>query len=436
MADQQSSYALSPQLGTVLRSLSVNLDAELNRYRRNRRYDATGTADIFSDLEDPAFDLAAVESEVEASLGAVVPVRPATPPPVPPNKKLSAITSGTAESTSSSTLSGATLTALPPALSKPLADSDLSPSEQRHALTDESQAAIAPTIALAKPQPSQALLYGEETAGALASSALLSPENDSDEASAIAPSGYLASSERLIESLTDVPPLPEATDTASKPRRKTVSLLAGASLGFVGLFAGLGASYLMANPLVTQQLVGGIRGTETDTAIAPESTFDPPGPDLSANEFIDLEIDNLSSLKMPQATGPVLDDSALENPDATINPAAASVQNPAAASGLPPIAPAPAGGAIAPPPTPPAAPIQTQAVIVPVNLTYYVTAPLATQQSLTDIRASVSEAFVRRFADGDRIQIAAFDNPQAAQTFVEELQSQNIAAQIYGPTTE
>ena len=73
---------------------------------------------------------------------------------------------------------------------------------------------------------------------------------------------------------------------------------------------------------------------------------------------------------------------------------------------------------------------------MPVGLTYYVTAPYVSEQSLTNIRSSVSEAFVRRFADGNRIQIAAFDNPQAAQSFIEELQAQDISAQIYGPTTE
>ena len=75
-------------------------------------------------------------------------------------------------------------------------------------------------------------------------------------------------------------------------------------------------------------------------------------------------------------------------------------------------------------------------MVIPTGLTYYVTAPFTTEQSLMAIRESISEAFVRRFADGDRIQIAAFDNPQAAGAFIEELKSQNITAQIYGPTTE
>ncbi|MEL7067951.1 MAG: hypothetical protein AAGN15_04765 [Cyanobacteria bacterium J06581_3] len=410
MADQPSFYELSPQLGTVLKSLSVSLDAELNRYRRNRRYDSgVDDADLFGDLEAASFDIAAVERAVEASLATVAPSPRPLPPPLPPNKKL-------AEKHSSTALPSAVI----PSASADLAALQPAPS--------------AVTSALATTTSSPPLLYGEDTPGQLPETApetaLESSIGSGNAGGAIAPSGYLASSEGLIESLSEVPPMPEPVDTVPKPKRKTVSLLAGASLGFVGLAAGLGASYLMANPLVTQRITSGFRTAEEPTAIAPASTFDPPGPDLSANEFIDLDIDNLSSLKMPQSTvNPTTD---LE-PTSDAAPADAALQNPTAAGGLPPIE-----GAIAanPAPTAPPAPIGTQAVVVPVGLTYYVTTPFVTQQNLDSIRASVSEAFVRRFADGNRIQIAAFDNPQAAQVFIEELKTQNIEAQIYGPTTE
>ena len=406
MAVQPSSYEISPQLGTVLKSLSVNLDAELNRYRRNRRYNSVDNADLFGDLEADSFDLEAVESAVEASLATVAaPPRP-LPPPVPQNKKLSSAS-------------------LPPA-----AISSGPPQAELAALQP---APAALTSALIKALPPQPVLYGEDAPGPFSEASLDTAIESSTGSSEIAPSGYLASSEGLIESLSEVPPMPDPVDTVSKPRRKTVSLLAGASLGFVGLVAGLGASYLMANPLVTQRLTSGFRSAEAPTEES-VSTFDPPGPDLSANEFIDLEIDNLSSLKMPQSTV-----SPANNPELAPEsaPADASLQNPTAAGGLPPIE-----GAIAlntantPAPAAPAAPIETQAVVVPVGLTYYVTTPFVTQQNLDDIRASVSEAFVRRFADGNHVQIAAFDNPQAAQAYIEELKTQNIEAQIYGPTTE
>ncbi|MEL6902604.1 MAG: hypothetical protein AAFP07_16790 [Cyanobacteria bacterium J06606_4] len=252
-----------------------------------------------------------------------------------------------------------------------------------------------------------------------------------------------------------MPELPDPVDTLTdgklKPKRKTVSLLAGATLGFVGLVAGLGASYFMANPGLTQRLVSRFRPPSLETASQSVRNFDPPGPDLSANEFIDLDIDNLSSLAMPTAVVVPSGDAAPPAPTA-LPPIESTGSAAPVPTALPPL---PTGGApaannlssggvpsnggapsAAPMPGSAIAPIETQAVVMPVGLTYYVTVPFTTQQRLLDIRQSISEAFVRRFADGNRIQIAAFDNPQAAQQFIEELEAQDITAQIYGPTTE
>lgn len=238
---------------------------------------------------------------------------------------------------------------------------------------------------------------------------------DEPTATAIAPSqgsstngsstnGYLASSEKLIESLSEAPPMPEPVTMAPKHPRRTVSLLAGAALGLLGLAAGLGASYLLSNPQVTQQLANG--GDRTKTATAEGEPFTPPGPDLSAQEFVNLELDNLSSLKMPQSAPTAL---------------AAPTSQP-----LPPIA------------NESSSPLQgeTQAVAIPAGSNYYVTVPFTTEQGLLDIRKSVDEAFVRQFTGGTRIQLAAFDNPESAQQFIEEMKGQGITAQVYGPTSE
>ncbi|MEL6471955.1 MAG: hypothetical protein AAFQ74_19680, partial [Cyanobacteria bacterium J06623_4] len=218
--------------------------------------------------------------------------------------------------------------------------------------------------------------------------------------------------------------------------------------------------YLMANPGLTQRLVGHFRQPSLETASRSVRSFDPPGPDLSASEFIDLDIDNLSSLEMPTAVVVPLGDAAPSAPTALppIESAGSAAPAPTALPPLPaggapavnnlssggvpssgvPSSGVPSNGAPAAAPIPgrAIAPIETQAVVMPVGLTYYVTVPFTTQQRLLDIRQSVSEAFVRRFADGNRIQIAAFDNPQAAQQFIKELEDQDITAQIYGPTTE
>ena len=433
MAGHQSSHALSthalsPQLSNVLGSLSISLEAELNRYRRNRRIDEPAADDLFAGLEDPSFDLEAMEQAVEASVAQTATLaRPMTPPPVPQNKKILAANSAS-ESQHPKQLAPANASAL---------------AVSTATNTTAAALAIQPAAEQAT-QQSPGQLDGPGS-NVLAPGGELTPRLQST--GTIEPTGYLASSEKLIESLAEMPAMPDPIDTTSQPKRKTVSLLAGASLGLLGLIAGLGASYLMANPLVTQQLASRFQGKSPEVIADAESSFDPPGPDLSANEFIDLEIDNLSSLRMPQTA---------------VVPNADTLERPADAGSLPPIesptantAPSstadttqPSGANVATVTTPtlssgaalsrPVAPasIETQAVVVPVGLTYYVTAPFTTEQNLINIRESVSEAFVRRFSEGNRIQIAAFDNPQAAQSFVEELSAQNISAQIYGPTTE
>ncbi|MGB7485332.1 MAG: SPOR domain-containing protein, partial [Phormidesmis sp.] len=155
------------------------------------------------------------------------------------------------------------------------------------------------------------------------------------------------------------------------------------------------------------------------------------GPDLSANEFINLKLNNLSSLAMPQAeltpAANVPANLAQTEGSSSTTTDLPPTQSTSAVSPLPPSA-APTL-ALAPP-------SGTQAVVIPTGLTYYVTTPFASEQGLATIRETISEAFVRRFSDGNRIQIAAFDNPQAAQSFIAELSTKGIAAQIYGPTTE
>lgn len=424
MAAQRSSPDLSPQLRAVLTSLNVDLESELNRYRRNRFIqDAADIDDTFADLEQDEFDLPSVES------AAVKPVQglPVFPPPVPPNKKIVAASQSSSPAFSQGHEPG----------NAPTDERGRSQTVSSNALSVRDKAAnVAPILTSSsfastgastnEPIESdiEASLSPLKTADA-ASNDLLNPEKD---AGATAPQGYLASSEKLIESLQDVPSMPDPVDTALRPKRKTVSLLAGACLGLVGLVAGLGASYLMSNPLVAQQLANRFNGKDATVATASKSTFDPPGPDLSSREFIDIKMDNLSSLEMPQSP---LDPS--NKPDVAAPLADAS-------SSLPPISNQPSSpprGQIATAPSASQLPAETQAVVIPAGSNYYITAPFSTEQGLIDVRQTVDEAFVRRFADGsNRIQLAAFDNLSSAQQFIEELKVQGVTGQIYGPTAE
>ncbi|PZO60269.1 MAG: hypothetical protein DCF15_02615 [Phormidesmis priestleyi] len=394
MTNRHASCTLAPPLSAVLGSLNVDLEAELNRYRRDRAVSPqpNDSDDLFADLEDPAFDLDAIEAAVQVTAD--------MPPPVPRNRKLlAAMPSDPLGRPGSLLVTSAQVFEDLHRADSSSADSSRSLGES--SLADASQGAnpVAPTLLL---------------------------------------SSYLDSSEKLIESLSEVPPMPEPVSTAFKPKRKTVSLLAGAILGLGGLVAGLGASYLMSNPQMAQRVIDGLKGRAGVVSTAPQKTFNPPGPDLSAEEFVDINIDSLSSLHMPQ---PVLNPQATPSglssgassgaspgvsSDVSSGVSQALPASPSASAALPPIANQPnsttQGG--------------IQAAVIPANATYYVTVPFTTDQALLGIRQSVAEAFVRQFRVGSRVQLAAFDDLASAQQFIEDIKAQGITAQVYGPTNE
>ncbi len=396
LADQRFPDDLSPALKAVLSSLSVSLEDELNRYRRNRLNSGSSIDDVFAELDDSAFDDASFD-RYTLDAGAVTPATTVStiavsaamaallsnsPPSLPLNKKL---------------LAGGKTTANGPGSFEATANVNPSPME------------LLATLPF-------------DDANVSSTSSNMSSNNYPANSANSMTNGYLASSEKLIESLAEVPSMPQANpiDTQLKPKRKTASLLAGATLGLLGLVAGLGASYLMSNPKVAQRLAAGFGDDRGAIATASKDTFHPPGPDLSAQEFVDIKIDNLSSLEMPQTA---------------IDPLSAAAA-PTSSTALPPIASQP--GAQLPPPTGVQAGAQTeiQAAVIPAGTNYYVTVPFTTEQGLADVRQSVAEAFVRQFSDGNRVQLAAFNSPAAAQQFIEELKSKGVTAQVYGPTNE
>ena len=377
-ASHDSNDDLSPRLRPVLSSLNVNLESELNRYRRNRLTKNAATDDVFSEIDDSTFDIDVADINVPASSASTP-----SPPPVPPNRRLDS------------------------SLSAKVANpSDRAVAQHSHSTTSSNESSVS-------------TVDPDRTSGSIVNVTAIQsdmPSTDTFNPDSY-PNGYLASSEKLIESLDDLPHMPEPVNIKPpKPRRKTVSLLAGALLGLLGLIAGLGVSYVVSSPAMMQKLANIFKSKDEAVIAEAETTFDPPGPDLSEREFVQLELDNLSSLEM--------------NPD-PIDPA----NNPGQAlPGLPPTS------AQLPPieGQPPAAttPNEIQAAVIPAGVTYYVTVPFATEQDLTNVRQIVEEAFVRSFSDGNRIQIAAFDNPTDAQTFVADIKNQGVTAFVYGPTTE
>ncbi|MGI8935205.1 MAG: hypothetical protein ACR2FS_14145, partial [Phormidesmis sp.] len=93
MTQQPASSSLSPQLRAVLGSLTISLEAELNRYRRNCFKSGSASGDLFADLEDAAFDRDSVELPVTVPyMAAPVPL-----PALPPNRRLLAAQAASAD---------------------------------------------------------------------------------------------------------------------------------------------------------------------------------------------------------------------------------------------------------------------------------------------------------------------------------------------------
>ena len=379
-ASIDSNNGLSSQLRPVLSSLNISLEDELNRYRRNRRIKDAASDKVFADLDDETFDIDSAEiSDINISASAVsLP----SPPPVPPNRRLNLEAKDNTKTTDTSSLVHYSKSTL-----ENLDSTSTAASSKAHPDTLLPGSIVNVTAVQADSEP-------------------------------LAPRGYLESSEKLIESIDDLPAMPEPVDIAPKPRRKTVSLLAGAVLGLLGLIAGLGVSYVVSSPSMMQKLAGLFDRPDKATIADAEKTFDPPGPDLSEREFIDLKLDNLSSLEMsPKPLDPAAQSGAQALPGI-----------PPATSALPPIEGQPINQ------QPNSSGIE--AAVIPTGVTYYVTVPFTTEQDLTNIRQTINEAFVRSFSDGNRIQLAAFDNPTDAQAFIDDVKGQGITAFVYGPTTE
>ncbi|MEM6450185.1 MAG: hypothetical protein AAF703_07720 [Cyanobacteria bacterium P01_D01_bin.105] len=421
MSEHRLSNDLSPTLEAVLNGLNVNLEAELNRYRRTRHIHNAPEDDIFADLDavieassDLSLDLSAAQSSM--AVPAVVATASPSPPPLPRNKKLIAANSGTqADIHQSEThLAGPKVIAHHTALAPQL----------QH----KTSLAALPATASSEAEWVNNEAHRRALNASLKADGSLEADGENHisvlnalPAKTALNSGYSAASEKLIDTLAASVTVPEPVNLNLKPKRKTISLMAGAALGFFALLAGLGASYVMSNPDMAQTLARRFNGNDTTTNALPEHPFDPPGPDLSAQEFVNLKLDNLSSLDM----------------QSSLDPLATS------ATPLPPVLP-PIEGATPssvqstlPQSTLPAGPAtETQALSIPVGTNYYVTVPFSTEQGLIEIRKAVEEAFVRQFSDGNRIQLAVYNTPEAAQSFIVKLQTKGISAQIYGPTAE
>lgn len=437
--------ALKQPLHRALASLSVDLDAELIRYRQSRQGEVLASTPkglTFRKRRKP-IDLIRVAGRSEVK---PVPPQPASmsgapvpPPPPPPNPRL------------------------------------LQASHQSNYPLD--------TVALVPAEPP---LPNE--GGALISYTHV-------------PDDYLESTEALLNASNPAREsdyAPQDTDyEPSLLKSLTTPLGLGALLLLLVSSAGFG--YLLTNP----QALGHIWNLPALQALQgqpsnPDETgpgggdFEPGlqglGPDLSQKEFVDLNLARLSTLPPEETGAPTIASTptsltlppvAVQPGTATVSPSAPTpagakpptptpaqprtvVSPPTTVSQIPitvaprvqrapaPTRPAPAPArppapepAAAPAPPRPPAPVQTApaplpapaepAAAQPASSNYYVVTDFTGDQSLSTARSAVGEAYVRNFPEGARIQMGSFADPSSAETLVQDLQQQGIPAEVYTP---
>lgn len=397
---------IAPQLERVLQNLNVNLEDELARYRRQRHGRVPPPPPPRRTNQRQTIDLISVSATSTGETPAEQPQPPAPPPP-PPNPFLNQM---------------------------PDADDQLLEAESLLSSDSADEPAVAP----------------EETVSTEDKSLPIPTANTS-------PDGYLESSEELLKSIAE-----EETDAATvpepySPERKNNSLLKLAGLVLV-LLAGIGVGFAITYPSQLQNLRSQLwpsddsseatsddlpdTGTPSEpTAASPETAdgYEPPGPDLSTREFVELDLESLSTLDVDGtgANGSTLPNPLPNNPAQSPlpQPAATDQQSTPTAAGT-----QPANTASAPAGTAPAAPTSAATPAAPAPATggsnFYVVSSYTGDASLATARELVPDAFVRNFKAGARIQLAAFDNKAQAEDQVAFLTQQGATVELFGPTNE
>ncbi len=419
---------IATPLERALQNLNVNLEDELARYRRQRHGRVPPPPPPRRKAQRQTIDLISVSaspSEPAVSSPAPGPSAPPTPPPAPPNPFLR----GEPD---------------------PVADSDLD-------LSDVDQ--------LLETQQPDDPEQGSDTQDVAKESAL-------PVATDTAPEGYLESSEELLKSLADDQTEPESVPEPYSPDRKNNGLLKLAGLVLV-LLAGIGVGFAITYPSQLQKLRSQLfpNATSPDTATTPEGTADatgtasgstdrtpgsassdtttadsykPPGPDLSQREFVELDLESLSTLDVDKTA-----------PSASVPPLANPAQSPLPQPGTSPTSQNNTSGATTPnqtsttapgatAPNAAAAPNSTAPVPAPTQTAastttgsnFYVVASYTGDDSLNKARELVPDAFIRNFDAGARIQLAAFDNRAQAEDQVAFLTQQGMTVELFGPTNE
>ncbi|NET59657.1 MAG: SPOR domain-containing protein [Symploca sp. SIO2E6] len=452
MSKNNSVQLLNPALQAALGSLDVQLEEELVRYRRKRAgRPVKSIRGLGSNQVRQPIELISIKKPVGQTQQPVLPESSApvislpqvlefkTPPTVLPQEISPELISQTQQ----------------------LDDSSLTVSELSESPVEQSL--------VAQSGVNEQLTPSEETTEEKAN--LVPPEPSPEE-----PEGYLESSEKLLESLREE----EASTQPQKRFRDQLLTPLGVGLTLLVLLSGATVIYLAMNPsqfkvLVLDRFFGSPETTTAQNSIGTTPAQgnlgqDSPiinGPDLASEEFVDLNLNNLSRLESiptekptsKQTEVPPLPDLSESNRTPTV-PSGTSNQEFSGGTDLPsallpppplpetapqtaaPNKPAPVPAQASPSPTtttpvltpeasPSPKPVEAASAPVQKDRFYYVVSKYTGNQALEQAQTIVPDAYLRKFPEGTQIQLGAFDTEAQAKTLVEQLQQQGISALVY-----
>lgn len=466
---------LHPVLQAVLDSLDVQVDEELSRYRRQRHY-PNRTGGVQSRPAQPRpldataigiLDRSIARSMPRASLyDGAPPAAPqfAVPPVAPPV---------------------VALPSSPPWLVEPASVSPSMGSASGDA------APINPVEEAVPPELSGIASYGDlADLSAYAPSPTLRKLMQAGTVPPESPTDYLASSEELLRSIAEEDP---ALRAEPEPNALLNTLLTPLGIGsmLLLLLSSTTLGYVMMNPAT----IGWMTQPNSNPAVAPTTSStatgnqaSAPSPDLSSEEFVDLDLDTLSTLPRSSAldskspaqkaasssttkpaerstagstatnrtaaasTGnrstpipnvplpqsnlstvvvPANPPPVVSVPEASIEPAPAPVSPEPIETTPPVVESAPEPPAVSYSTTPPADPSRPAPAREP---NYYVVTEYSGDASLETARQAVPDAYVRNLpAEGAKVQLGAFSDEAKAQEMLQQLRNQGIEAEVYQP---
>ncbi|MEC4984507.1 MAG: hypothetical protein SAJ37_05700 [Oscillatoria sp. PMC 1068.18] len=268
------------------------------------------------------------------------------------------------------------------------------------------------------------------------------------------PEDYLASSEQLLNTL--------AEEETTPPQKVKPLASLWTPLGLISILVFLVASSLLAWALMPEAVLSklGLKplaSAESETteeesltveSIEPESAAAvaiPVGPNLATEEFVELNLSTLSNVKPSPTPQTTVDESDLPTaPETPVSepgkpgPVVIKRSSDLATALLPPsLQPAPVPPANSATQTTPTNPFPTSPQTSQSSpddgqnqQNYLVLSDYSGESSLVKARAIAPDAFLRKTASGEKIQMATFTNQAEAQRYVQNLQQQGLAATV------